>query len=142
VAGSFRCPSQEVDPIGSTYVTSEQGKLPILVGILAVLIGIIGFVVLLGGLIILLIYFGVLVGNAYNFYGGAGLVIGAFIFLFGLIMLVVARDLWDCEMWALVTLGIVVVIELIESVLTVHYIWAAVWIFLLVYLVAVREHFS
>ena len=118
--------------------------LPILVGILAILIGLVGIVVVLVGTLILLSGLGLL-GPGYVLVGGIpkGYVVlfGAIYFITGIVMLSVARGLWDLESWALWTTGIIVGIELASALITVDLLLIIVFLFLLVYLVSVRHHF-
>lgn len=133
-------------PIGYTYAPSpQQRNLPLLVGILAILIGIVGILVLLVGLFALLVGLGVL-GPKYAVLTGSlfgsVVILGVYYFILGIVMVAIARGLWDQEIWALYTLGLVVVLELVGSVLDFDLFLIIVFGLLLVYLVAVREHFS
>lgn len=126
-------------------VAVRQTKLPILAGILAILIGIVGAIVAIVGLLVLLVGLHFL-DASYIFLSGipvAHEVLFGFLYLLlGIIMLAVARGLWDLESWALWTTGIVVVIELLSSILEYDLVLILVFGLLLVYLFAVRTHFT
>lgn len=118
---------------------------PILVSIFAILIGIVGFFVLLAGLLVLLAGLGLLPGAYAIFHSilGASLVIvGAVYFVLGIIMLAVARGLWDQEIWALWICGAVIVLELISSIIEEELLVIVILVLALAYLIGVRKHFS
>lgn len=136
----------------STYAPPPRPRgLPILVGILAVLIGIVGIIVLLAGLLVILAYYHVIAASYVLVEGtlfGSVVIFGAYFFILGMIMAAVARGLWDQESWALNTLGLVVILELVGGILdyaagdTPAIYLIIVFALLLVYLIAVRHHFS
>jgi uncharacterized membrane protein (DUF2068 family) len=69
-------------------------------------------------------------------------VAGLVALVFGAILLAVATGLWDLETWALYLTGIVVTIYLVLLVLAGSFGWGLVLAAgLLIYLVAVRNHF-
>lgn len=125
---------------------SPVHRLPILVGILAILIGIVGVFVLLIGLLALLWGLGIIhflaVGISNNVVSSL-VVAGGIYFVLGMILLVVARGLWDTESWALYLTGFVAVVLTIWAALPpTDYLGLILGILLIVYLVAVRQHFA
>ena len=125
--------------------SSPAGELPILVGILAILIGIFGlFLVIVGALLLAsgLGFFVVPAAAAYAPLAGDALLAGLIALVFGAVLLAVATGLWDLETWALYLTGIVVTIYLVLLVLGGSFGWSLVLAAgLLIYLVAVRNHF-
>jgi hypothetical protein len=122
---------------------AEPGR-PLGVAILAVLIGIFAALTLLDGLFLL---FGVTVGSAFGipgFLGVAGLLLAGIVLLLGIVLLAVAYGLWDLRMWALVLAVLVLLIEVGLNALAGAFLSLGflVSLVLLIYLVAVRRHFS
>jgi|GEM_PF-396868 len=124
---------------------SKAGELPILVGILAILIALFGVFLIVVGALVIFAALGVFAYpsiGAIGFAGGGTLVAGAITLIFGAILTVVATGLWDLETWALYLTGIVT-----AGVIAVL-VWSAsfgvalvVAVVLLIYLIAVRNHF-
>jgi hypothetical protein len=120
---------------------------PLGVAIIAVLIGLFGLLELIVGLLLLIIGAGfALVGHSTEFgvlYFHSILISGLVLFLLGIVLLVVARSLWDLEMWALALALIVLIVLLVlnfasGTYLSLHTILEGI---LIVYLVAVSRHF-
>lgn len=130
---------------GYAAAPPPRRTLPVLVGILAILIALVGIVVTILGLLVLLYGLGV-VGHGYDLLHGIPVsflvIFGAIYFIFGVVMIAVARGLWDLESWALWTTGVVVFIELVNSVLNDEIVLALIFVLLFVYLLAVRHHFD
>jgi hypothetical protein len=130
----------------SAYGT--RNRLPVGVAILAILIGLFGLIELIAGLLLALIAAGLaLVGSSASFgtvFFHSAFLSGILLFLLGIVLLVVARSLWELEMWALaLTLLILLVIFALDvisgNVLT---LWGVVDGILIVYLLAVSGNFS
>ncbi len=122
--------------------TSNVGRLPLGVAIIAVLIGIFGFFVLLAGILLLLLGVGLGLASGATVFGYSGAVAGLIILLVGAIVLAVAFGLWDQELWALVLA--IIVLLFYGAVEFLSHSWLALLIIvaLLVYLVAVSNHFD
>ena len=116
---------------------------PLGVAILAVLIGIFAAFLLIAAILLLLVgLLGATVPTVGPVYGGV-LVGGILLLVISVLLLVVARGLWDLELWALVLAIIVMGFELISlglagRLVSFEGIVAAV---LLIYLIAVHGHF-
>jgi len=119
------------------------GRLPLGVALLAVLIGIFGFLVLVAGALLLVFGTSFVFGTgSVTVFGTGGTIAGLVLLLIGAVILAVATGLWDQELWALALALIVLlfygVVEFVaQSWLSVLVIGA-----LLVYLVAVSNHFD
>ncbi|MCI4323982.1 MAG: hypothetical protein L3K03_08235 [Thermoplasmata archaeon] len=120
---------------------------PLGVAIIAVLIGLFGLVELIVGVFLLIIGAGfALVGASTDFgvlYFHSILISGLVLFLLGIVLLVIARSLWELEMWALALALIVLIVLLVLNLasgtyLSLHTVVEAI---LIVYLVAVSRHF-
>jgi hypothetical protein len=124
---------------------TKAGELPILVGILAILIALFGVFLVIVGALVIFAGLGVLAYpslGAFGLVSGGTLVAGAITLIFGAILTVVATGLWDLESWALWLTGIVT-----AGVIGVL-VWSAsfgvalvIAVALLIYLIAVRNHF-
>jgi len=118
--------------------TNPSSGLPLGVAILAILIGIVGFLFLIGG-ILLLVDISLL--GSLSLYGG-GLVGGLVLLFVGILLLVVASGLWNQELWVLVLL-----FALASSLFRYFsgrgssLLVIVIEVLLLVYLVAVSNHF-
>lgn len=124
---------------GSTPYPSS--RLPLGVAILAILIGIVGFFYLIGGILLLVLRFGLL-GTGPLFVGGP---LGAVLLLIlGIVLLAVASGLWGRELWALALTALVLVLILIGNILegALVSLSTVVVVLLLIYLIAVRDHFT
>lgn len=121
---------------GSGYV----GSLPLGVAILAILIGLVGAFFLIVGLLIVLGF--ALVHTAILFV--AGFVGGLLLVIFGLVLLVVASGLWNQELWALALSIIVILVVLVGDFVAGAFLslQTIVLVLLLIYLIAVRNHFD
>jgi hypothetical protein len=124
---------------------SPAGELPILVGILAILIGLFGLFLVIIGALLLASGLGVFVfpaAAAYAPLAGDALVAGLITLIFGAVLLAVASGLWDLETWALYLTGTVVVLYIVFLVWGGAFGWPLLLSGgLLIYLVAVRNHF-
>lgn len=117
-----------------------NASLPLGVAILAILIGIFGaFFLIVGVLFFLAIG---LLGSGLLF--GSGVVGAILVLVFGIVLLVVASGLWNQELWALALCLIVLLLLLVGAVLsgTLISLEGLILILLVIYLVAVRHHFS
>ncbi|MCI4343219.1 MAG: hypothetical protein L3J92_03765 [Thermoplasmata archaeon] len=126
---------------GSGY--ANIGNLPLGVAILALLIGIFGFFVLVGGLVLLVFGTSLVVGSgSLSVFGTGGTIAGLILVLIGAVILAVASGLWDQELWALALA--VIVLLFYGAVELVAQSWVALLVVaaLLVYLVAVSNHFD
>lgn len=122
----------------------QTRRRPLGVAVLAVLIGLFGLLTLLGGLLLLV---GVAAGALPSIpllFGVGGLTAGAIFFIIGLVLLAVAYGLWDLRMWALALAVLVLIFYLVVygvagAFVSVGFLLS---LLLLVYLIAVRRHFS
>ncbi|MGA7923034.1 MAG: hypothetical protein WCA77_03565 [Thermoplasmata archaeon] len=131
----------------TTYVPTRPSR-PILVAILAILLGIIGILYVVGGLFVLLAFGAGTLTGIFPGFGLSGALLGAVIFIVGLIFIAVALGLWRLHTWALVLAVLVLIVEIAGSILGKAYnttdglIVLIVLILLLLYFVAVRKHFT
>jgi hypothetical protein len=115
-------------------------SLPLGVAVIAVIIALFGVIYVLFGLLAILLHLAL--GGFVPHFGG-GIVADLVIFIVGIVLLVIARGLWETELWALVLCILVVgalwLGDLIEGA------WlslgAIVLFLVLLYLVAVHRHF-
>jgi hypothetical protein len=128
--------------VSNSYPSNYQPSLPLGVAILAVLIGLFGLLYLIIG-ILGLVGSGVLAG-AVPALAGTGLVAALILLVVGVVILVIASGLWDQELWALVlcilVVGAVFFLDLLAGRLFTF--GGIVSGLLLIYLVAVHNHFS
>jgi hypothetical protein len=119
------------------------GRLPLGVAILAILIGIFGFIVFLLGLL-LLVAIGTSVAGVgvTSIFGFTGTIAGLIIVIIGLVILGVAIGLWNQEMWALVLAILVLLFYGVVDFLGSAWVSLAIVVVLLIYLVAVSNHFD
>ncbi len=124
--------------MSNTYPTQTT---PLGVAILAILIGILGFFLLLGGLLVGLLGLAFPAVATHLFL--PGLLGAALLVIFGLILLLVARGLWDLELWALAISVIVVGLAWISDLLAGDYLGlgAIILLLVLIYLIAVSGQF-
>ncbi|MGI0132490.1 MAG: hypothetical protein ACREDK_05290 [Thermoplasmata archaeon] len=129
--------------MSNTYVRVSSLR-PLGVAILAVLIGILGALFLVGSIILFLVVFfaSAFAPNALWVFG-PGLLGAVLLLIFGVVLLVIARGLWDLEMWALVLSFIVLGVAWISDVVQglILSLTALLLLALLVYLFLVRRHF-
>jgi hypothetical protein len=126
---------------GASY--PSVGSLPLGVAILAILIGIFGFFVLIVGVLLLVFGTSVAIGTgSVTVFGTGGAIAGLIVLIIGAIILAVATGLWDQELWAL-ALAIIVLL-FYGAVEFVSQAWLGLIIVaaLLIYLVAVSNHFD
>jgi hypothetical protein len=121
--------------------SSGSSSLPLGVAILAVLIGIFAvFLIVLS--VLLFLFTGLAVPHSAAFFG-VSLIGELFLFILGIILLVVATGLWDRELWALVlsiiVLGLLLIGDLVNGTLLT--LGGIITVLLIVYLVAVHNHF-
>jgi hypothetical protein len=119
----------------------SSASLPLGVALLAVLMGIFGLVIVVVGILVLLA-FGLGAASGLAAFGGTFLG-GLLLTILGIIILAVAKGLWDQELWALV-ISIIVVGFILLGVLirgAVVSLEGLILVLLLVYLVAVNRHF-
>ncbi len=123
---------------------------PLGVAILAILLGIYGFFYFLGGLLIAVLSSYVITLGGTQAFGFTGTIGGLLIAVLGLIVLGVAVGLWHLRLWALALAVIVLLIfiaeplfNLAQNVTSVGNAVLAIIIpvILLIYLLAVRQHF-
>jgi hypothetical protein len=119
------------------------GRLPLGVAILAILVGVFGFFILLVGVILLVFGTAVTVGGgSVAVFGTGGAIAGLIITIIGIIVLAVASGLWDQELWALALAIIVLLFYGVLEFLAQSWLALLVVGALLVYLVAVSNHFD
>lgn len=131
-------PDEDVAALSSSPPYGRS--LPLGVAILAVLIGLVGLLYLFLGVVVLFLH---LAASGFLPHFGGG-VLGALVLLvIGIVLLLVARGLWDLELWALVlcilVLGALWVGDLLEGAW--FSLGGLILLVLLVYLVAVHRHF-
>lgn len=116
-------------------------RLPLGVAILAVLIGIFAVFLLIVA-VLLFVFTGYSVPHAAAYFG-VSLLGELLLFIFGLVLLFVATGLWNRELWALalsiIVLGLLLLGDLINGTLLT--LGGLVTLLLIVYLVAVHNHF-
>jgi hypothetical protein len=119
------------------------GRLPLGVALLAILIGVFGFFVLVVGAVLLVFGTSLAIGSGtVTVFGTGGTIAGIILLLIGAVILAVASGLWDQELWAL---ALAIIVLLFYGVVEfVAQAWFALLIVavLLVYLVAVSNHFD
>jgi hypothetical protein len=123
---------------------------PLGVAILAILLGLFGVLTLVGGLLVVVLSNHGLVFGATNLFDVSGTLLGIVLVLLGLIELGVAVGLWHLRMWALVVAVLVLLVDLFGPVVslalgkagTASLIGIIIPLILLIYLIAVRRHFS
>ncbi|MEM0129769.1 MAG: hypothetical protein QXG65_06405 [Thermoplasmata archaeon] len=126
--------------------------LPLGVAILAVLTGIFGAFVLLAGLLVTFSSLAIVASMGWTAGFGAGIVAGLVTLLLGLVFLAVAVGLWNQELWAfvlaLLAIGAAVLWYVVRPLAegrgigSIDLLPSVVSIVLLVYLLAVRDHFA
>jgi hypothetical protein len=123
-------------------MSTAVGRLPLGVAIIAVLVGIFGFFVLLLGVLIALLGVGLGLGGGSTVFGLGGVIGGLIILIIGLVILAVAYGLWNQELWALVLAIIVLLFYGAVEFVSRSWFGFAIVVILLVYLVAVSNHFD
>ena len=118
------------------------GRLPLGVAILAVLMGVFGFFVLLVGLLVAFVGIGAGLAAGTSVFGATGLVAGLILFVIGAVILGVAVGLWNQELWALVLAIITLLFFGVVEFVSASWLALIVVAALLVYLVAVSNHFD
>jgi hypothetical protein len=118
------------------------GRLPLGVAIISVLVGIFGFIVLIAGLLLLLLGVGLGLASGTSVFGLTGVVAGLFVLIVGAVILAVAFGLWDQELWALVLAIIALLVFGAIEFFSRSWLGLLVVVVLLVYLVAVSNHFD
>lgn len=113
---------------------------PILVSILAVLIILVGVLFLVLGTLGFLLTFALFVVQIGDLVP-ATLVLSLILFLIGLILTISGFGLWKLRMWAWALAIIVLIFALLGQLAEFRLVSFLIEIFLLVYLLAVREHF-
>jgi hypothetical protein len=116
------------------------GSLPLGVAILAILIGLFGAFFLIVGILYLLTV--LIVTSAFVF--GIGEVGAILLVIFGLVLLAVAAGLWNQELWALALSLIVLILLLVADIINGRLVTieSLIIVLLIIYLIAVREHFD
>jgi hypothetical protein len=122
--------------------TTNVGRLPLGVAILAVLIGVFGFFVLALGLLIVFVGVGVGLAGGASVFGLTGVVAGLIVLILGAVILGAAVGLWDQELWALVLTILALLFLGVVEYLTAAWLALVVIIVLVVYLAAVSSHFD
>jgi|SRR5580700_8009354 hypothetical protein len=122
--------------------SSSVGRLPLGVAILAILIGIFGFFVLLAGIIVILFGVGIGLAAGSTVFGIGGLVGGIIVLILGIVILAVASGLWDQELWALALAIIVLLFYGVVEFVSSSWLGLLIVVALLIYLVAVANHFD
>ena len=125
------------------YYAPPSRTLPVGVALLAILIGLIGVLLLFVAVAAIVVFTGLAFFSQFTLFG-AGVVAGVLLLIFAIVLLAVAFGLWHLEMWALVLSFIVVLVLLISNVARGDLVSfsSLILVLLLVYLAAVRHHFS
>jgi hypothetical protein len=122
-------------------MATSMSTLPLGVAILAVLIGIFGLILAIVGVLILLaVGLGAASGAAAF---GVSTLGGILLLLVGIVILAVARGLWDQELWALV-ISIIAIGFLLLGVIVAGALFSLeglILVVLLIYLAVVNRHF-
>ena len=115
---------------------------PILVSILAILIILVGvFFLIIGILGLLLSLFAYMAFESFRSLVPIALVASLIFFVVGLILTIAGVGLWKLRMWAWALAVIVLVFALIGQITGFSWFSFLIQIGLLIYLLAVREHF-
>jgi|HubBroStandDraft_1064217.scaffolds.fasta_scaffold81731_3 hypothetical protein len=126
---------------GTSY--SSVGNLPLGVAILAILIGLFGFFVLVVGALLLVFGTSVALGSGtVTVFGTGGTIAGLITLIIGAVILGVAVGLWDQELWALALAIIALLFYGVVEFLSQSWLALLVIGVLLVYLLAVSNHFD
>jgi uncharacterized membrane protein len=126
----------------NAYVPPPPSR-PLGVAVLSVLIGVLGGLFLVAGI---LLFVGIAALSGFSIYG-VGLVGAAILLIVGVVLLVVARGLWDLELWALALALLVLVLYLGVNLYDLatgrgaSAISIAVELILVTYLIAVSRYF-
>ncbi len=127
----------------SAYGYPNIGRLPLGVAVLAILIGVFGFFILLGGALLLVFGTNVVFGSGgVMVFGSSGAIAGLILFLVGVLTLGVAVGLWDQELWALALAVIVLLFYGVVELVSQAWLGLLIVGVLLVYLIAVSNHFD
>ena len=127
----------------SGYGYPNIGQLPLGVAVLAILIGIFGFFILLGGALLLVFGTGLVFGSgSVTVLGTGGTIAGLILLIVGILTLCVATGLWNQELWALALAVIVLLFYGIVEFVSQAWLGLVIVAILLVYLVAVSNHFD
>ena len=115
---------------------------PFGVALLAFLIGLVGILLLLVSIALILVFGGLAIATQFSVFG-TGAVGGVVLFIFSILLIVVAVGLWRLEMWALVLSFLVLAILVVSNVVRGNIVsFATIFdLLLLVYLFLVRHHF-
>jgi len=124
------------------YGYSSIGRLPLGVAILSILIGIFGFFVLLVGLLVLLVGVGLGLAGGATVFGFTGAVAGLIVVVLGGLLLAVAFGLWDQELWALALAILVLLVYGVIEFASASWLALLIVVALVVYLIAVSNHFD
>lgn len=134
----------------SGYATAVP-RLPLGVAVLAVLTGLVGAFVLIAGLAIVLVALFVIASAGWATMFGTGVIAGLITLIIGAVVLAIATGLWDQELWAFVLAVIVAGAAALwfigrplwdgGGVASIETLPAIVSGALLVYLIAVKNHF-
>ncbi|MCI4330889.1 MAG: hypothetical protein L3K19_03460 [Thermoplasmata archaeon] len=119
------------------------GHLPLGVAILALLVGVFGFFVLLVGLVLLVFGTGLAFGaGTVTVFGSGSTVAGLVLTIFGVLTVAVASGLWSQELWALALAVLVLLFYGVVEFLSQAWLGFLLIGVLLIYLVAVSNHFD
>jgi hypothetical protein len=119
------------------------GRLPLGVALLALLIGIFGFFVLVAGVLLLVFGTSLVLGpGSLTVFGTGGTIAGLVLTLLGAIILAVASGLWDQQLWALALAILVLLLYGFVELVAQSWVGLLVVAALLVYFVAVSNHFD
>jgi len=118
------------------------GRLPLGVAILAILIGVFGLFVFLLGFVAAIAGGGGDLGASSSVFGVTGILAIFVLLVLGAIMLAVAFGLWHQEFWALVLAIMVLLFYGVIEFVSASWVAFAVVVLLLVYLIAVSNHFD
>ena len=141
--GSSRHPTTGDDRWNARAVSEYSiGRLPIGVALIAVLVGIFGFFVFLGGALLLLLGVGLGLAGGASVFGASGTLAGLILLILGAVILAVAFGLWDQELWALVLAILALLVYGVAEFASASWLGLVIVAALLVYLLAVSNHFD
>ncbi len=130
-----------MDGLGSA-IMAYVGRLPLGVAILAILIGVFGLFVFILGFVLAASGLGGDLGASSSVFGVTGILAIFTLLVVGAIMLAVAFGLWHQEFWALVLAIIVLLFYGVIEFVASAWVAFAIVVVLLVYLIAVSQHFD
>ncbi len=77
----------------------------------------------------------------WSYLAPAGLVLSMILFIIGLILTISGLGLWRLRLWAWALAVVVLVLALLESAVAYRWFVLAIELLILIYLLAIKEHF-